>query len=338
MSKVALITGINGQDGAYLAKHLIELNYQVHGILRRTSQPNTFNLDFLLGDEKKKIQFHYGDLTDASSLHKIVQNSKPDELYNLAAQSHVHVSFLKPEYTGNVDGLGVIRLLEAIRDNGLAEHTKFYQASTSELYGKVTETPQNESTPFHPRSPYGVAKLYSFWAVKNYREAYNMHASNGILFNHESPLRGENFVTQKIIKGVINIRNGALDYLALGNLDAQRDWGHAKDYVQGMHLMLQQEMPDDYVLASGQSYSVRTFVEKAFGYFGQEIIWENYGINEQGFDRKTGKLLVRVNPEFFRPSEVDQLLGCAQKAKVKLGWETTTTIDELIEDMIKGSR
>ena len=319
---------------AHLAKFLLELNYKVHGIIRRTSQPNISGLNYLLGDKVHEISFHYGDLTDASSLNKIVRDTKPDELYNLAAQSHVHVSFLKPEYTANVDGLGVIRLLEALRDNGLGETTKFYQASTSELYGKVEEVPQTERTPFHPRSPYGVAKLYAFWAIKTYREAYNMHASNGILFNHESPLRGANFVTQKIIKGVSDIQSGKIECISLGNLDAVRDWGHARDYVRGMHLMLQQDKPDDYVLASGKSYSVREFVEKTFNYFDRTIYWENKGINEKGFDQETGKMVVRVDSEFFRPSEVDQLLGDPSKAMEKLGWTAATSIEELIQDMV----
>ncbi len=335
MKKVALITGITGQDGAYLAKLLLDKGYDVHGVVRPISQPNDMRLHYLLGERINMLTLHHGDLTDGLSLLRIIQKTQPDEIYNLAAQSHVKVSFEQPEYTGNADGLGVLRLLEAIRIAGLEHKTRFYQASTSELYGKVTEIPQNEETPFYPRSPYGVAKLYAFWTTKNYRESYDMHASNGILFNHESPLRGEAFVSRKITKAVVEIQQGSLDKLTLGTLDAQRDWGHARDYVEGMWLMLQQDHPDDYVFATGKTYTVRKFVELAFGYFGKNVRWDGEGIDEKGYDAKTGQLLVDVSAEFFRPAEVDVLLGDPTKAKVKLGWELKTSLKDLIAEMIE---
>ncbi|PCJ99926.1 MAG: GDP-mannose 4,6-dehydratase [Zetaproteobacteria bacterium] len=335
MGKVALVTGITGQDGAYLAELLLDKGYEVHGIVRRASLPNTARLHHLLGDRFNDLTLHHGDLTDALSLLRIVQETQPDEIYNLAAQSHVKVSFEQPEYTGNADGLGVIRLLEAIRIAGLEKKTKFYQASTSELYGKVTETPQTEDTPFYPRSPYGIAKLYAYWATKNYRESYGMHASNGILFNHESPLRGENFVSRKITKAVVDMQQGRLDKLTLGNLDAQRDWGHARDYVEGMWLMVQQDEPDDYVLATGVTHTVRKFVELTFGYFDTEVRWDGVGTDEKGYDAKTGQLLIDISAEFFRPAEVDLLLGDPTKAKTKLGWELKVSFKDLVTEMIE---
>ena len=335
MSKVALVTGITGQDGAYLAELLLDKGYKVHGIVRRASLPNTARLHLLLGERFNELTLHHGDLTDALSLLRIIQDTQPEEVYNLAAQSHVKVSFEQPEYTGNADGLGVLRILEAIRIAGLEKTTRFYQASTSELYGKVLETPQSETTPFYPRSPYGVAKLYAYWATKNYRESYGMHASNGILFNHESPLRGENFVSRKITKTVVDMQNGRLDKLTLGNLDAKRDWGHARDYVEGMWRMLQQDEPDDYVLATGETHTVRTFVELTFGYFGQSIRWEGEGLDEKGYDTKTGDLLVDISPEFFRPAEVDLLLGDPTKAQTKLGWKLNTPFKDLVTEMIE---
>lgn len=335
MSKVALVTGITGQDGAYLAELLLNKGYEVHGIVRRASLPNTARLHQLLGDRFGQLHLHHGDLTDALSLQRIVQECQPDEIFNLAAQSHVKISFEQPEYTGNADGLGVLRLLEAIRLAGLTDKCRFYQASTSELYGKVVETPQSETTPFYPRSPYGVAKLYAFWAVKNYRESYDMHASNGILFNHESPLRGENFVSRKITKTVVEMERGKVDRLTLGNLDAKRDWGHARDYVEGMWLMLQQDEPDDYVLATGQTQTVRTFVEMTFDYFGKKIRWDGQGIDEKGYDASSGDLLVDISEEFFRPAEVDLLLGDPTKAKAKLGWELKTPFEGLVKEMIE---
>lgn len=335
MRKVALVTGITGQDGAYLAELLLNKGYEVHGVVRRASLPNTARLHYLLGERFSELTLHHGDLTDALSLLRIIQDTQPDEIYNLAAQSHVKVSFEQPEYTGNADGLGVLRMLEAIRIAGLGNKTKFYQASTSELYGKVVEIPQSETTPFYPRSPYGIAKLYAFWATKNYRESYDMHASNGILFNHESPLRGENFVSRKITKAVVDMQQGRLDRLTLGNLDAQRDWGHARDYVEGMWLILQQEQPDDYVLATGEMHTVRKFVELTFGYFDKKVRWDGEGINEKGYDAKSGELLVDISPEFFRPAEVDLLLGDPTKAKTKLGWELKTSFEGLVIEMIE---
>ncbi len=335
MGKIALVTGITGQDGAYLAEFLLNKGYEVHGIIRRTSFSNTARLHYLLGARFNDLNLHYGDLTDALSLLKIIQEVSPDEIYNLAAQSHVKISFENPEYTGNTNGLGVLRILEAIRISGLVEKTKFYQASTSELYGKVAQNPQSEATPFHPRSPYGVAKVYAYWSVINYREAYGMFASNGILFNHESPLRGEDFVSRKITKAVVAMNKGFQDKLTLGNLDAQRDWGHTRDYVEGMWRILQQVQPDDYVLATGNTHSVRQFVELAFAYFDIKIRWEGQDINEKGYNAKSGDLLVDISSKFFRPAEVDLLLGDPTKAKTKLGWKLKTSFEELVIEMIE---
>lgn len=335
--KVALITGITGQDGAYLAEILLSKGYIVHGVKRRSSLFNTDRIDHLYQDKhEENVNFflHYGDLTDSTNLIRLVQQIAPDEIYNLAAMSHVKVSFDTPEYTANTDALGTLRMLEAIRILGLEKKAKFYQASTSELYGKVVETPQTENTPFYPRSPYGVAKLYGFWIVKNYREAYNMFACNGILFNHESPLRGETFVTRKITRAVAKIKLGLQKKLYLGNLDAQRDWGHAKDYVYGMWLMLQQDVPDDYVLATGKTHSVREFVEKSFKEAGIPVKWEGSGVNEKGIHAETNEILVEVDPKYFRPTEVDLLLGDATKAKKELGWEPKYTFDELVQEMV----
>ncbi len=336
--KVALITGITGQDGAYLAELLLEKGYIVHGVKRRSSSFNTGRIDHLYQDPHEqdvKFHLHYGDLTDSTNLLRLVQQTQPDEIYNLAAQSHVQVSFDTPEYTANADAVGTLRLLEAIRILGLENKTRFYQASTSELYGKVQETPQSETTPFYPRSPYAAAKIYAYWITVNYREAYNMHASNGILFNHESPLRGETFVTRKITRAVAAITHGKQDTLYLGNMDAKRDWGHAKDYVEGMWRMLQQDEPDDYVLATGQTQTVRSFVEKAFAHVGATIDWKGQGEAEQGIDSKTGNVLVKIDPRYYRPTEVDLLLGDASKAKEKLGWTATHTLDDLIKDMME---
>jgi len=327
--KKALITGITGQDGSYLAELLIEKGYEVHGIVRRSSSFNTSRIDHIFSS----LKLHYGDLVDSQSLNTLINDIKPDELYNLGAQSHVKVSFEVPDYTAQVDALGTLRLLEAIRACKLENHTRFYQASTSELYGLVQETPQKETTPFYPRSPYGVAKLYGFWIVKNYREAYNLHASSGILFNHESPRRGETFVTKKITSGLKNIMNGKQEILELGNLNSKRDWGHAKDYVKAMWLMLQQEQPDDYVISTGEQYSVREFVEKAATYSGFSIKWEGKGIDEKGIDENTGRTLIRVNPKYFRPTEVETLLGDYTKAKEKLGWAPTISFEDLVKDM-----
>jgi len=338
MSKVALITGITGQDGAYLAELLLAKGYVVHGICRRSSSPNTSRIDHLRGDERSddnRLFLHYGDLTDTSNLFQQVQSIRPDEIYNLAAQSHVQVSFETPEYTGNADALGTLRLLEAVRTLGLTETTRFYQASTSELYGKVQETPQKETTPFYPRSPYAVAKLYSYWITVNYREAYKIHASNGILFNHESPIRGEGFVTRKITRAVAAVELGLQDKLYLGNLGAQRDWGHARDYVEGMWRMVQQDQPDDYVLATGETHAVREFVELAFGHVGKVIEWVGAGVDEKGVDTATGKVLVEVDPRFFRPTEVELLLGDPAKAKAKLGWSHTTPFPALVQEMVE---
>ena len=327
--KVALVTGITGQDGSYLAELLLETGYEVHGIVRRSSLINTDRIDQIYDD----IKLHYGDMTDAGSIIHIIQKVKPDEIYNLAAQSHVKVSFELPEYTGTVDGLGTLRILEAIRILGMENDVRIYQASTSELYGKVQEIPQTETTPFYPRSPYGVAKLYGYWIVKNYREAYGLHASSGILFNHESPRRGETFVTRKITQGLSRISVGVQDALYLGNLDAKRDWGHAKDYVEAMWLMLQQDQPDDYVIATGEQHSVREFVELAAPLFGLDIEWDGEGLNEKGVDKITGRSIIEVSEKYFRPTEVDSLLGDATKAKEKLGWEPKTTFKQLVEDM-----
>ena len=327
--KIALITGITGQDGSYLAELLLEKGYEVHGIVRRSSLINTDRIDHIFG----KISLHYGDLTDSSNLARIIKEVNPDEIYNLGAQSHVKVSFEIPEYTGQVDALGTLRVLEAVRLLGMEEKTRIYQASTSELYGLVQETPQSETTPFHPRSPYGVAKLYGYWIVKNYREAYGMHCSSGILFNHESPRRGETFVTRKIVRGLKAISEDKQVLLKLGNLDARRDWGHAKDYARAMWLMLQQDTPDDYVIATGHQFSVRTFVEKCAPYFGYNIEWYGKGEDEIGVDRKTKKTIIQVDSRYYRPAEVETLLGDATKAKEKLEWEPEITFDELVKDM-----
>ena len=327
--KVALITGITGQDGSYLAELLLEKGYQVHGIVRRASLINTHRIDHIYDS----ITLHYGDLTDSTNLVRIIQKVKPDEIYNLGAQSHVKVSFEMPEYTADVDAMGTLRILEAVRLLGMEDHVRIYQASTSELYGLVQETPQRETTPFYPRSPYGVAKLYGYWIVKNYREAYGMYACTGILFNHESPRRGETFVTRKITRGLKAISEGKQKVLYLGNLDALRDWGHARDYVEAMWLMLQQEKPDDYVIATGKQYSVRQFVEKSARYFGYDIEWYGKGEDEIGIDKKTKKTIVAVNSKYFRPAEVETLLGDPTKAKNELGWEPKTTFEKLIEEM-----
>ena len=329
MSKVALITGITGQDGSYLAELLLELKYEVHGIVRRSSLINTHRIDKIYND----IHLHYGDLTDATNMISVIQKIQPDEIYNLGAQSHVKVSFELPEYTGQVDGLGTLRVLEAVRLLGMEKKTRIYQASTSELYGLVQETPQTETTPFYPRSPYGVAKLYGYWIIKNYREAYNMHCSSGILFNHESPRRGETFVTRKITQGLSRISVGLQDCLYLGNLDAKRDWGHAEDFVEAMYLMLQQDEPDDYVIATGEQHSVREFVEEAAPIFGMKIEWMGEGLDEVGYDWNTKRTIIRVKDRYFRPAEVESLLGDPTKAKEKLGWEPTTTFKQLVEDM-----
>ena len=337
MQKTALITGITGQDGAYLAELLLAKGYIVHGIKRRSSQFNTDRIDHLYKDlHEKDVKFflHYGDLTDATNLIRIIQQVQPDEIYNLAAQSHVQVSFDTPEYTANSDALGTLRILEAIRILGLQEKTRFYQASTSELYGLVQETPQKETTPFYPRSPYAVAKLYAYWITVNYREAYNMYACNGILFNHESPLRGETFVTRKITRAVARIKLGLQDKLYLGNLSAKRDWGFAKDYVQAMWLMLQQEKPEDFVIATGETHEVREFVSLAFAEAGIQITWQGEGVNEKGLDQD-GRILVEVDPRYFRPTEVELLLGDANKAQQKLGWKPETTLQELVTMMVR---
>jgi len=336
-NKVALITGVTGQDGSYLAELLLNKGYEVHGIKRRASLIKTDRIDHLYHDphyEGLPFYLHYGDLTDSSNLTRIIQETQPDEIYNLAAQSHVGVSFESPEYTADVDGMGVLRMLEAIRILGMDNKTKFYQASTSELYGKVQETPQNEDTPFYPRSPYAAAKLYAYWIVKNYREAYDMFAVNGILFNHESPRRGETFVTRKITRAAVRIAAGEQEKLFLGNLNAKRDWGHAKDYVRGMWLMLQQDDPDDYVLATGETTSVREFCTKAFSCLGIEIEWAGEGVNEKGINEKSGETIIEVDPQYFRPTEVDLLIGDPDKAKKELGWDYEYSIEELVEDMI----
>jgi GDPmannose 4,6-dehydratase len=336
--KVALITGITGQDGAYLAELLLEKGYIVHGVKRRSSLFNTDRIDHLYQDKHEKnvnLFLHYGDLTDSTNLIRIVQETRPDEIYNLAAMSHVHVSFETPEYTANADGIGTLRLLEAIRILKMEKQVKFYQASTSELYGKVVETPQSETTPFYPRSPYAVAKLYAFWIVKNYREAYDMFACNGILFNHESPMRGETFVTRKITRAAAKIKLGLQKKLYLGNLDAKRDWGHAKDYVEGMWLMLQQDKPDDFVLATGETHPVREFVDKAFKEAGIEIRWEGTGVDEKGYNKATSEVIVEVDEKYFRPTEVELLLGDPSKAKKELGWKPTYTFDALVKEMMQ---
>ncbi|MER9064827.1 GDP-mannose 4,6-dehydratase [Mesorhizobium sp. M0698] len=336
--KVALVTGITGQDGAYLTRLLLEKGYVVHGIKRRSSSFNTGRIEDIYQDPHDpdpRLILHYGDLTDATNLIRVVQESQPDEIYNLAAQSHVQVSFETPEYTANADGIGTLRLLEAIRLLGLKDKTRFYHASTSELYGLVQSVPQNETTPFYPRSPYAAAKLYAYWIVVNYREAYGIHASNGILFNHESPLRGETFVTRKITRAAAAIYLGKQDKLYLGNLDAQRDWGHAREYVRGMWMMMQQDQPDDYVLATGKTTPVRQFVEWVFKDVGVELEWRGEGVDEKGYDVETGRCLVQVDPRYFRPTEVDLLLGDATKAKEKLGWVHETSVRELAAEMVR---
>ena len=330
--KTALITGITGQDGSYLAELLLEKGYEVHGIVRRSSLINTHRIDHIY--DNPNLTLHYGDLTDATNMIGVIKKVEPDEIYNLGAQSHVKVSFETPEYTGNVDGLGTLRILEAVRLLGMEGSVRIYQASTSELYGLVQEVPQRETTPFYPRSPYGVAKLYGYWIVKNYRESYGLHASSGILFNHESPRRGETFVTRKITRGLSRISTGQQNVLSLGNLDARRDWGHAKDFVKAMWLMLQQDEPDDYVIATGEQYSVRDFVDAAAPYFGMKIEWMGEGLNEVGYDWNTKRPVIKVDPKYFRPAEVQSLLGDATKAKEKLGWEPETSFTELIEDMV----
>lgn len=338
MPNVALITGITGQDGAYLAEFLLNKGYTVHGIKRRSSSFNTARIDHLYKDpHERNVNFfmHYGDLTDSTNLIRIIQETQPDEIYNLAAQSHVQVSFETPEYTANSDGLGTLRLLEAIRILGLEKKTKFYQASTSELYGKVQEIPQKETTPFYPRSPYAVAKLYAYWITVNYREAYRIFACNGILFNHESPIRGETFVTRKITMAATKIKHGLQEKLYLGNLDAKRDWGFAKDYVEAMWLILQQDYPEDYVIATGETHSVRKFTELAFKEVGFDILWKNKGTEEVGIDQNTGKVLIVIDPRYYRPTEVDLLIGDPTKAKEKLGWEPKVKLEELVKIMIK---
>lgn len=335
--KVALITGITGQDGAYLAELLLDKGYAVHGVKRRASLFNTDRIDHLYRDPHetgRDLTLHYGDMTDSTNLIRIIQETQPDEIYNLAAQSHVQVSFETPEYTANADGIGVLRLLEAIRILGLEKKTRFYQASTSELFGKVQETPQKETTPFYPRSPYAVAKLYAYWICVNYREAYGIFACNGILFNHESPIRGETFVTRKITRAVSRIKMGLQEKLYLGNLDAKRDWGHARDYVEAMWLMLQQEKPEDFVIATGVTTKVRDFVDMAFRHVDIDIDWQGEGVNEKGIDRSTGKVLVEVDPRYFRPTEVELLLGDPAKAREKLGWQPETDLKRLVADMM----
>jgi GDPmannose 4,6-dehydratase len=337
-SPVALITGVTGQDGAYLAEFLLGKGYFVHGIVRRSSSFNTGRIEHLYQDPHEpnlRFLMHYGDMTDATNLIRIVQEVQPTEIYNLAAQSHVKVSFETAEYTANADALGTLRLLEAIRILRMEDKVRFYQASTSELYGGAHKQPQNETTPFHPRSPYATAKLYAYWITVNYREAYGMHASNGILFNHEGPTRGETFVTRKITRAVAAIEYGHQEKLYLGNLDARRDWGHARDYVEGMWLILQQPKPDDYVLATGEAHSVREFVEKAFAFTGRKIEWQGKGESERGVEAGTGRVLVEVDPRYFRPTEVDYLVGDPSKARRQLGWRQRVSFDELVEQMVK---
>ena len=335
--KIALITGVTGQDGAYLAEFLLQRGYEVHGIKRRSSSFNTQRIDHLYRDPHDNVpgvQLHYGDLTDSSNLIRIVQEVRPSEIYNLAAQSHVAVSFESPEYTANADALGTLRLLEAIRILGLEQHTRFYQASTSELYGKVQETPQTEATPFYPRSPYGAAKLYAYWITVNYREAYGLYACNGILFNHESPVRGETFVTRKITRALARIKLGLQNCLYLGNLDALRDWGHARDYVEVQWLMLQQQHADDYVVATGEQHSVREFLEAAAQAVDVCIEWRGHGVDEVGVDTSTGRVIVRIDPRYFRPTEVDSLVGDPAKVKTALGWEPKVSFPELVQEMM----
>src|SRR6266568_2938677 len=335
--KVALITGVTGQDGAYLAQLLLDKGYIVHGVKRRSSSLNTGRIDHLYTDphdQARRFFLHYGDLTDATNLVRLVQETQPTEIYNLAAQSHVQVSFETPEYTANADAVGTLRLLEAIRTLRFERSVRFYQASTSELFGKVQEVPQKETTPFYPRSPYGVAKLYAYWITVNYREAYGLHASNGILFNHESPIRGETFLTRKVTRAVAAIQQELQKTLYVGNLDSKRDWGHARDYVEGMWLMMQQREPDDYVLATGETHSVREFIERAFAVVGRHIEWRGKGKDEHGVDVKTGSTLVCVDPRYFRPTEVDLLIGDPSKARARLGWTHTTSFDDLIAEMV----
>ena len=339
LSKTALITGITGQDGAYLAELLLEKGYDVHGIKRRASSFNTDRIDHLYQDPHERnvrLRLHYGDLTDATNLIRIVQQVQPDEIYNLAAQSHVAVSFETPEYTANSDALGSLRLLEAVRILGLEKKTRFYQASTSEMFGKVQEIPQRETTPFYPRSPYGAAKVYAYWITVNYREAYGLYACNGILFNHESPIRGETFVTRKITRALARISLGMQDCLYLGNMDSLRDWGHAKDFVRAQWLMLQQEQAEDFVIATGEQHSVREFVERAGAKLGLKLEWRGKGSGEQGINTATGKAIVKVDPRYFRPTEVETLLGDPTKARTKLGWRTEISFDQLVSDMVKG--
>lgn len=337
MSKVALITGVTGQDGAYLAEFLLGKGYVVHGVKRRSSSLNTARVDHLYADPHvapTDFLLHYGDLTDATNLIRLIQETQPTEIYNLAAQSHVQVSFETPEYTANSDALGALRLLEAIRILRLENRVRFYQASTSELFGNATEVPQNEQTPFAPRSPYAAAKLYAYWITVNYREAYGMHTSNGILFNHESPIRGETFVTRKVTRAVAGIKAGLQSKLFIGNLDAKRDWGHARDYIEGMWMILQQPNPGDYVLATGETHSVREFIEKAFAVIGRKVEWRGKGVDEKGFDMASGDVLVEVDPRYFRPTEVDLLLGDASKAHRELGWKHKVSFEELVRDMV----
>jgi len=335
--RVALVSGITGQDGSYLAELLLDRGYIVHGIRRRSSSFNTERIDHIcsdLHDTDGRFFLHYGDLADATNLVRLVQEIRPTEIYNLAAQSDVQISFETPEYTANVDAIGTLRLLEAIRILKLEKEVRFYQASTSELYGMVREVPQSETTPFYPRSPYAVAKLYAYWIAVNYREAYGLHASNGILFNHESPIRGETFVTRKVTRAVAAIQRGCQNTLYVGNLDAKRDWGHARDYVEGMWLIMQQQQADDYVLATGETHAVREFIERAFAVIGRQIEWRGEGNNEQGIDTRTGRTLVRVDPRYFRPTEVDLLVGDPTKARNRLGWRHTTAFDELVTEMV----
>ena len=335
--KRALITGITGQDGSYLAELLVEKGYEVHGIIRRASTFNTMRIDHLYKDPHHKdvnLFLHYGDLTDTSNFNRLFEKIQPDEIYNLGAQSHVQVSFEVPEYSADADALGVLRILDTIRETGIK--TRFYQASTSELFGLVQEVPQTEKTPFYPRSPYAVAKQYGFWITKNYREAYGLHASNGILFNHESPRRGETFVTRKITMAVARIHRGLQDCFYMGNIDAGRDWGYAKDYVKMMWMMLQQEQPDDYVVATGEMHTVREFIEKSFAHVGRKIKWQGKGVDEVAIDTTTGNIVMRIDPRYFRPVDVEQLLGCPQKAKEKLGWEPEVKFDELVKIMVDG--
>ena len=338
MEKIALVTGITGQDGAYLAELLLSKGYIVHGVKRRASSFNSARVDHLYQDPHEgetKFFMHYGDMTDSTNLIRLVQKVQPTEIYNLAAQSHVKVSFDTPEYTANADGIGTLRLLEAIRILGMEQKTKYYQASTSELYGLVQQVPQSETTPFYPRSPYAAAKMYAYWITVNYREAYDMHASNGILFNHESPLRGETFVTRKITRAVAAISKGFQKHLYLGNLDSKRDWGHARDYVEGMWLMLQQPKGDDYVLATGEEHTVREFVERAFACVDIQIAWQGTGVDEVGINQKTGETIVKVDPRYFRPTEVEQLLGDPTKAKQKLGWQHRISFTQLVDEMVR---